>query len=255
MTESVNPFKFQASRVPPPLGATEEARRYVKVRLAAAFRLLGALGLNTGVAGHLSVRDPMLSDHFWVNAFGLPYASMRPEDLTLVRHSGEVVQGGPINAAAFAIHAEIHRSRPDVHCVVHGHPPYGTAWAALGRCLLPINQDVCAVSEDHVLHGEGSGLVVGLDEGRRIAQSLGTHKLAILLNHGLLAVGQTVDEAVWWFVLTERSCQIQLLAEAAGVPKVLPADVARGIAEEIGTPVFGWFHCQPLIAPYVAQLQ
>ncbi|WP_304308427.1 class II aldolase/adducin family protein [Pseudacidovorax intermedius] len=255
MTGSLNPFKFQASELPPSLGPTDEARQYVKVRLAAAFRLLGALGLNMGVAGHLTVRDPVLQDHFWVNAFGQPYASMRPEDLTLVRHSGEVVQGRSINAAAFAIHAEIHRARPDVHCVVHGHPVYGTAWAALGRRLLPINQDVCAVSEDHVVFGEASGLVLELEEGRRIAEALSIRKAAILLNHGLLTVGQTVDEAVWWFILMERSCQIQLLAEAAGTAKVLPDEVAQGIAREIGTPAFGWFQCQPLIETHVAQLQ
>lgn len=255
MTESSNPFKFQASKTPPALGATQDARRHVKLRLAAAFRLLGAMGLNTGVAGHLSARDPVLADHFWVNAFGLPFASMQPEDLTLVCHAGEVVQGAPINAAAFAIHAEIHRARPDVHCVVHGHPPHGTAFAALGERLLPINQDVCALSEDHVVHDEATGLVVGLDEGQRIAQRLGTHKAAILLNHGLLTVGQTVDEAVWWFVLMERSCQIQLLAQAAGVPKVLPAAMARSIAREIGTPAFGWFQCQPLLAPYLEALR
>ncbi|KTT27691.1 hypothetical protein NS331_01175 [Pseudacidovorax intermedius] len=255
MTGPANPFKFQASARPPVLGATEDARANAKVRLAAAFRLLGTLGLNTGVAGHLTVRDPVLPDHFWVNAFGRPYASMRPDDLTLVRHSGDVVHGRAINAAAFAIHAELHRARPDVHCVVHGHPVHGTAFAALGRRLLPINQDVCAVSEDHVVYGEPSGLVVELDEGRRIAEALATHKAAILLNHGLLTVGQTVDEAVWWFILMDRSCQIQLLAEAAGTPRVLPPDVARGIARQIGTAAFGWFQCQPLIGPYLAQLQ
>jgi hypothetical protein len=52
-------------------------------------------------------------------------------------------------------------------------------------------------------------------EGERIARALGEHKAAILQNHGLLTVGETVDEAAWWFITMERSCQAQLLAEAA----------------------------------------
>ena len=254
MTQRTNPFKFQASQTPPALTADEASRAHVKRRLAAAFRLLAAQGLNTGVAGHLSARDPIWPDHFWVNAFGAPYATMQPEHLSLVHHAGSVVQGDPINAAAFAIHAEIHQARPDVHCVVHGHPVHGTAWSAIGRPLLPINQDACAITQDHVVYREQSGLVVMMNEGQRIAQSLSTHKAAILLNHGILTVGQTVDEAVWWFVLMERSCLIQLLAEAVGQPSVLSSETAHGIAREIGTPAFGWFQCQPLIAPHLAEL-
>ncbi|MGA0525299.1 class II aldolase/adducin family protein, partial [Escherichia coli] len=69
--------------------------------------------------------------------------------------------------------------------------------------------------EDHALYDDFGGVVVELDEGQRIAQALGGNKAAILQNHGLLTVGKTVDEAAWWFITMERSCQVQLLAEAA----------------------------------------
>ena len=61
-----------------------------------------------------------------------------------------------------------------------------------------------------------TGVVLDTSEGERIAAALGNSKAAILQNHGLLTVGKSVDEAAWWFVTMERSCQAQLLAEAAG---------------------------------------
>ena len=66
---------------------------------------------------------------------------------------------------------------------------------------------------------EGGGAVV-LEEAaaKALAAALGPHKATIHRNHGLFTVGHTVDEAAWWFITMERSCQAQLLAEAAGTP-------------------------------------
>ena len=81
--------------------------------------------------------------------------------------------------------------------------------------LAPITQDACAFYEDHVVYDDYGGVVVELDEGRRIAQALGKAKAAILQNHGLLTTGGSVDEAVWWFACMDRCCQAQMLAMAA----------------------------------------
>ena len=250
-----NPMPFAPARRPPVFEHVPTHRAHVKQRLAAAFRVLAKLGMHIGVAGHLTARDPGRPDHFWVNAFGVPYESMRPEDLALVRHDGVVMEGGAVNAAAFAIHSQIHLARPDVLCAVHGHPVHGTAWASLGRPLDPIGQDVCAFFGDHVVFGEPTGLVLETSEGARIAQALGPRKAAILRNHGLLTVGRTVDEALWWFVLMDRSCHTQLLAEAAGTPLRLPDADALDIARQIGTPDFGWFQAQPLLHGVLEQMR
>ena len=66
------------------------------------------------------------------------------------------------------------------------------------------------------LFDDYTGVVLDIEEGKRIAHALGDNKAAILRNHGLLTVGHSVDEAAWWFITMERSCQAQLLAEAAG---------------------------------------
>jgi ribulose-5-phosphate 4-epimerase/fuculose-1-phosphate aldolase len=91
-----------------------------------------------------------------------------------------------------------------------------------------------------------------LDEGERIGKALGPHKAVILRNHGLLTVGQSVAEAVWWFITMERSCQAQLLAMAAGTPVLIDRETALQVRAETGTPLAGWFQARPLWDQIVA---
>ena len=74
------------------------------------------------------------------------------------------------------------------------------------------------------------------EEGKRIAHALADHKAVILRNHGLLTVGHSVDAAVWTFITMERSCQAQLLAEAAGTPVLIAPDMARKTYQQVGSP-------------------
>ena len=233
---------------PPSFENIASERRHRQERLAGALRIFGRLGFSEGVAGHITARDPELTDHFWVNPFGMNFRHVRVSDLILVNHHGEVVEGQrPVNRAAFVIHAAVHAARPDVIAAAHAHSLYGKAYSSLGRELNPITQDACVFFEDHALVREGGGRIV-LDEqgGRDLARGLGARKAAIHQNHGLFTVGQSVDEAAWWFITMERSCQAQLVAEAAGTPILIDADNARYTRERTGYPLAGWFSFQPL---------
>lgn len=225
----------------------EIERTVRKQRLAAAFRLFARLGYDEGIAGHMTARDPEWSDRFWVNPLGLYFGHVRASDLILVDHRGEVVSGSrPVNRAAFAIHSQIHAARPDVVAAAHVHSPAGKTWSTLHRLLEPLTQDACAFYDDHALHAEYEGVVDDLDEGARIAASLGRRKAAILANHGLLTVGASVDEAAWWIISMERACEVQLRAEAAGAPHSIPDAVARRTRELVGSRQIGWLSFQPL---------
>jgi ribulose-5-phosphate 4-epimerase/fuculose-1-phosphate aldolase len=233
----------------PQFETVEEERRHRKERLAAAFRLFGKFGFDEGVAGHITARDPELLDHFWVNPFGMSFSHIRVSDLILVDDKGDVVEGSAaVNGAAFAIHSQIHAARPDVIAAAHSHSIYGKSWSTLGRLLDPITQDVCAFYDDHALFDDYTGVVLDLEEGKRIAHALGDGKAAILRNHGLLTVGHSVDEAAWWFITMERSCQAQLLAEAAGTPVLIDEDMANLTAKQTGSHLAGYFSFQPLYA-------
>lgn len=225
----------------------EEIRADRRNKLAAALRLFGKFGFDEGVAGHITVRDPERTDHFWVNPMGRSFKQMRVSDLLLVSHTGEVVEGeGLLNGAAFTIHSRIHMAKPEVTAAAHSHSVYGKAFSALGRTLDPLTQDSCAFYEDHVLFDDFSGVVLDNSEGERIAAALGSAKAAILQNHGLLTVADTLDAAAWWYITMERSCQAQLLAEAAGQPKLIPHDVALTTRDTVGSALAGWFSFQPL---------
>ncbi|MEV7119651.1 class II aldolase/adducin family protein [Kitasatospora griseola] len=234
-------------RLPPSFDTVEEERRHRKERLAAALRIFGKLGFEEGVAGHITARDPERTDHFWVNPFGMSFKHVKVSDLVLVDHHGTVVEGRyPVNQAAFVIHSTIHRARPDVVAAAHSHSTHGRALSALGRRLEPITQDVCAFYQDHTLFDDYTGLVTDLEEGERIAAALGPHKAVILRNHGLLTVGSTVDAAAWWFITMERSCQVQLLAQAAGPTVPISPENAALTYRQIGNDLAGWVNYQPL---------
>ncbi len=225
----------------------EVERLYRKQRLAAGFRLFSKFGFDEGVAGHITARDPERLDHFWVNPFGMHFGHIRVSDLILVNHVGEVVEGDkPVNIAAFVIHSQVHAARPDVVAAAHSHSVHGKSWSSLGKLLDPITQDVCAFFEDHAVFDDYTGVVVDIEEGKRIAHALGDNKAAILRNHGLLTVGHSVEEAVWWFITMERSCQAQLLASAAGDPVLIDPEMARLTRGQVGSHMAGWFSFQPL---------
>jgi ribulose-5-phosphate 4-epimerase/fuculose-1-phosphate aldolase len=239
---------------PPTFERVEDERLHRKQRLAAAFRLFARYGFDEGIAGHITARDPELADHFWVNPFGMYFGHIRVSDLLLVNHKGEVVEGDkPVNVAAFAIHSQVHQTRPDVVAAAHAHSTYGKSWSSLGRLLDPLTQDACSFYEDHSLFDEYTGVVLDTQEGKRIATALGDRKAAILRNHGLLTVGHSVDEAAWWFITMDRSCQVQLMAEAAGKPVVIDPDTASLTYSQIGSHYMGWFSFQSLYDKIVRQ--
>ena len=244
----------RAPHVVPQFNSVDEERRHRKQRLAAAFRLFGHFGFDEGAAGHITARDPAWHDHFWVNPLGMNFKQIRVKDMLLVNAEGEVVEGNwPLNAAAFVIHSHIHAARPDVVSAAHAHSTYGKAWSSLRRPLDPLTQDACAFYGDHVVFDDYTGAVLDHEEGKRIAHALGGHKAAILSNHGLLTVGRSVDEAAWWFITMERTCQAQLLAEAAGTPVLIDADVAQKTAAQTGGHSVGWRQFQPLYDWIVVQ--
>jgi ribulose-5-phosphate 4-epimerase/fuculose-1-phosphate aldolase len=133
-----------------------------------------------------------------------------------------------------------------VVAAAHSHSRYGRAFSTLHRELRPLTQDSCIFYGDHALFDDYTGVVEDTAEGDRIAAALAQHKAAILANHGLLTVGHSVDEALFWFVTMERTCEVELVARAAGEPKEIAPDVAAATHRQIGGHLAGWFSAQPL---------
>jgi ribulose-5-phosphate 4-epimerase/fuculose-1-phosphate aldolase len=234
--------------LPETFASAAEERAHRKAKLAGALRIFGRLGFGEGVAGHITVRDPEFPDHFWVNPLGHSFRHMRVSDLILVNHDGDVVYGSkPVNRAAFVLHSAIHQARPDVVAAAHSHSPYGKAFSSLGIPLAPLTQDACIFYGDHaVIEEQGGAVVFEIEAGHEVAAAFGKNKAGIHKNHGLFTVGETIDEAVFWFVSMERSCQAQLLAMAAGTPEPIRDEWATYTAAQTGGHFAGWFSFQPL---------
>lgn len=178
------------------------------------------------------------------------FSLIKVSDLILVDEEGNVVEGDePINTAAFAIHSEIHKLRPDVHAACHAHSVHGKAFSVFGRELDMMTQDSLRFYKSHAVYRDFKGVVLDSEEGQRITRALGDGKAAILQNHGLLTVGGSVDEAAFWFISLDKTCHSQLLADAAsaaGYKKIMiDDDEAARTYPQVGGPQKGWLAFQP----------
>ncbi|MCW2666358.1 MAG: class aldolase/adducin family protein [Frankiales bacterium] len=238
--------------LPETFETVEQERAHRKAKLAAAFRMFSKAGLDEGVAGHITVRDPQEPDTFWVNPFGMHFSMIKSSDLVRVSHEGQVVEGDrAVNGAAVAIHCAVHAARPDVLAAAHAHGPYGKTLSSLEMTVEPLTQDACAFYEDVGIYDDYTGVVLDKAEGERIGRALGSHKAVILRNHGMLTVGETVDSAAWWFLTLERTSQSQLMAysAAAGLgakPRQIRPQEAEQTRGQVGFELAGWFQFQPI---------
>lgn len=234
---------------PPSFENVEEERAYRKRRLAAAFRIFAKLGYQEGVMGHFSVRDPERVDHYWANPYATDFGGITADDLVLYNFDGQIVEGKnrTVHYGNTIIHIPVLKTRPDVIAVAHTHSIHGRAWSSLNRLLDPISSEAAAFYQRHAvydtyLHGEGYSL----------ANAIGNNRALILKNHGILTVGSSVDEAAYWFISMERAAHVQLLAEAAGEPELIPHEHAEQISEATGA-LKGWLSFQPFYQDIVRQ--
>ena len=245
-----NPPGIEKMVTYPTFDTVEQKRFYLKKVLAGAYRIFGKFGFSEGVAGHITCRDPEYPHCFWVNPFGVSFKQLKMSDLILVNEEGKIVAGKHtnLNQAAFAIHAAIHKARPDVIAAAHSHSLYGKTWSTFGKLLDPLTQDSCIFYEDHGLYSEYTGVVLDTSEGDQIGLALQDKKAVILQNHGLLTVGHSIEECIFWFVTMERTCQSQILAESTGIPiKPIKHETALSTRNyEVGFPLAGYFSFQPM---------
>ncbi len=202
-----------------------EVRAERKRQVALGYRILAAQGWGDLGDGHISARDPERSDCFWLLRYGVSYHQARSQDLVLVGPDGDLVEGeGVINTAAYYIHHPILMARPDVVSATHVHTGWGTPFSAEVRPIEPITQESCIFFEDHAIFDDEEVQVQSTEGGKRIAVALGRNRAIILRNHGLLTVGDRVDEAVGSFVQLERVAESHMKARDA---KPISQEAAR----------------------------
>ncbi len=219
-----------------------EERLHRKRICAIGYRIFGALRWGQLGDGHISARDPELTDHFWLLDWGVPFSQATVDQLVLVGPDGQVKEAdgqptGAVNTAGYNIHAPVLAARPDVVSAAHTHTQYGTPWAANVEPFRAISQESCAFVFDQALFDDDEVEVLSIDGGKRIAAALGDKKLCILRNHGMLTVGATVEEAVGWFVMAERVAEVHVKAPHG---KPISNDAAAVAAHTLAPALTGW---------------
>lgn len=203
---------------PETVRSIEAERAHRKRMVAVGYRIFGSMKWGQLGDGHISARDPELTDHFWLLDYGIPFRFATVDSLILVSPEGTVAAGGDeknigsggANTAGYNIHSPILAARPEAVSAAHTHTGYGTPWSANAKPFQAISQESCNFIFDQSMFDDEELEILSTDGGRRIAAALGTTSLCILRNHGLLTVGRSVEEAVALFVQAERVAEVHV---------------------------------------------
>ncbi|XP_010382686.1 alpha-adducin isoform X3 [Rhinopithecus roxellana] len=201
--------------------AYDKGEKLLRCKLAAFYRLADLFGWSQLIYNHITTRVNSEQEHFLIVPFGLLYSEVTASSLVKINLQGDVVDRGStnlgVNQAGFTLHSAIYAARPDVKCVVHIHTPAGAAVSAMKCGLLPISPEALSLGE--VAYHDYHGILVDEEEKVLIQKNLGPKsKVLILRNHGLVSVGETVEEAFYYIHNLVVACEIQVrtLASAGG---------------------------------------
>jgi len=232
-TEILGPFGLvEATHNGCPAGALQQAR----VDLAACYRLLNELGMNEGVDNHLTVMVPGTTNRFLCVAYGILWSEVTASNLLLLDDQGTVLEGsGAPDPTAFYIHSRIHAAHPHAVCVLHTHMPYATALTCLRDMELKmIHQNSCRFYDEIAYDTTYKGLVLGKAEGDRLAAVMGSKRVLLHQNHGVITTGDTVAEAFDELYYCERAAMVQVLAMSTGQPlKLIDDDVVKDYKHQV----------------------
>ncbi len=207
----------------------------LRVDLAACYRIIAMHGWDDLVFTHISARVPGAEDHFLINAYGMLFEEMTASSLVKVNLDGEKVLDSPhmVNPAGFVIHSAIHAAREDAGCVLHTHTRAGIAVSVQPDGLLPISQ-ISLFPYASLGYHDYEGIALNEEEKPRLVADLGAGNALILRNHGLLTLGATIADAYIMMYALETACQIQVMAQSAGVePLQVPAPIVEGFRAQV----------------------
>nr|XP_014594097.1 alpha-adducin isoform X7 [Equus caballus]XP_014594098.1 alpha-adducin isoform X9 [Equus caballus] len=212
--------------------AYDKGEKLLRCKLAAFYRLADLFGWSQLIYNHITTRVSSEQEHFLIVPFGLLYSEVTASSLVKINLQGDVVDRGStnlgVNQAGFTLHSAIYAARPDVKCVVHIHTPAGAAVSAMKCGLLPISPEALSLGE--VAYHDYHGILVDEEEKVLIQKNLGPKsKVLILRNHGLVSVGESVEEAFYYIHNLVVACEIQArtLASAGGPDNLVLLDPGK----------------------------
>ncbi len=200
-----------------PDGAEDELRVAV-VRIAQA---LDQAGFCPSKSGNVSVR---LKDGLLVTPSGLPYAVMRPEDLVELSLEGCVRSGERKPSSEWPFHAAVYRARTDAQAIVHTHSPMATALSCT-RQGIPAFHYMVALAGGADIRCACYATFGTQELADNAVAALESRKATLLANHGVIALGASLDGA-YAIAAEVENLAIQYLAilGAGLAPMILDAE-------------------------------
>jgi ribulose-5-phosphate 4-epimerase/fuculose-1-phosphate aldolase len=209
-----------------------DAEWNTRCELAAVYHVINHLGWTDLINTHMSARIPGEPNHFLINNYGEMFDEITASSLVKMDMDGNVLSpGGKFNNAGFTIHSGVYKARPDANCVLHTHTRAGAGVSLLPHGLRPISQDHLHVIDDVVYHPYG--VPATPEECEALGRNLsGGGSCVVLLNHGLLTLGETIHGAVMRLYMLERACELELISRQLGEEPVVVDEYVQQKAAE-----------------------
>ena len=188
----------------------------LRIALADTARQTVARGLNSGASGNVSVR---LGDGFLVTPSGLAGDGAQPDQMVFMHMDGE--SAGPLKPSSeWRIHRDIYRARPETHAVVHAHSPHAVSLACLRRGLPAFHYMVAAAGGKDIRCAEYATFgTQALSDS--VLAALEDRRACLMANHGLVALGASLADALKLAVEVEELCAQYWRASLLGRPVLL----------------------------------
>jgi L-fuculose-phosphate aldolase len=213
----------------------------VATEVAWACRILAAHGYEDLTLGHVSAREDGNPGVMWIKRKGVSLAEVTPDDVLRASIDGDIENATDMHLES-VLHTEVYRSRPDVRCVVHGHPLHATALGAAHTDLAFLSHDAIMFQEGLAALDEVPELIVGRSQGQVVADALGERQVLLMRNHGVLVVGKDPRWAVLRAVTLERAVALQATAGRLGE--------LRAVADEAVAPLHEMKYKDAFLAEY-----
>ncbi|KAF8818475.1 class II aldolase/adducin family protein [Rickettsia endosymbiont of Cardiosporidium cionae] len=201
----------------------------IKQKLVYAYRILSMLGMDDHTYTHLSARDPDNPECYYIQPFGVRFAEVNVQNLIKIDFTGNILEGSEYqyNKTAYVIHGSIYKQRPDITSVFHLHTISTVAVSALKDGLLPISQWALVFYEKLAYHEYNSLALDESEQGKDLSADLEDKYVMILRNHGFIACGKTVQEAMFYTYLLEQAAKAQCYTLGQNQKLVVPSHEIR----------------------------
>ena len=186
------------------------------------------LGLVAATSGNVSMRleGDEKEGLIAVTPAGTDYETMTPEDIVVVDYDVDVIEGDTVPSSESLTHVAVYKARSDISAVIHTHSIYASVLAVAGVPLPPILDELVAYLGGPVEVAE-YGFPSTEDLGEKAIQAMGERNAVFIRNHGVLAAGRDMPDALRACELVERASQIYIQARALGSVRTLPSEVVE----------------------------